>query len=56
MEEYKNFVRHKSLETLVGFVLITFILVGTFVVGKTLNPEKKYAEFSHSLLVQNDKI
>jgi hypothetical protein len=55
MEEYKNYIQHKSLETLMGFVLITFVVAGVFVVGKTLNPERKFSEFSNSTLAQNDQ-
>lgn len=42
MEGYKNYIRHKSLENIVGLVLMIFVIASIFVVGKTMNPEQKY--------------
>jgi|GEM_PF-2043032 energy-converting hydrogenase Eha subunit F len=50
MEEYRSYIRHKSLENIMSTVLIVFVILGVFVVGKTLNPEQKYASaYSYSV-------
>ena len=53
MEEYKNYVRNKSLENIMSTVLIVFVVFGIFVIGKTLNPEEKYAS-AHSYSLEAD--
>ena len=42
MEEYKHFIKHRSLESVIGTILIVFFIVGAFVIGKTLQPEQKF--------------
>lgn len=42
MEEYRNYVRHKSLENIMSLVLMIFVVAGIFVIGKTISPEQKY--------------
>jgi len=43
MEEYKSYIRHKSLENIAGLVLMVFVVASVFVIGKTISPEKQYA-------------
>jgi hypothetical protein len=50
MEEYKNYIRHKYLENIAGLVLMIFVVASIFVIGKTINPEQKYASLYNGSL------
>jgi ABC-type Na+ efflux pump permease subunit len=54
MEEYRNYIQHKSLERLTGTVLLIFVMAGIFVIGLTLETPKLYGQNNETVVVQNN--
>lgn len=51
MEKYKKYTQFKFTETLIITVLILFVMVSMFIIGKTINPEEKYSKISNSSII-----